>query len=86
MVVWSTVLRRGRRGEAPRLLARTTRHGVPAVAVIVVTHLRGRARLDRGGFEDREVRMWAYPYLNVAVLITLLAVIGGMAATDSSRR
>ncbi|MER7197850.1 amino acid transporter [Streptomyces sp. CB01635] len=114
------------RGEAPRLLARTTRQGVPAAAVvaassiglltvvanyflpsgtvyqflldssgavavvvyivIVVTHLRGRARLDRGGFEDREVRMWAYPYLDVIALAALLAVIGGMAVTDSSRR
>ncbi|MEU6083631.1 amino acid permease [Streptomyces sp. NPDC047108] len=115
-----------RRGEAPKLLARTNRSGVPTAAVvaassvglltvvanyflpttavyeflldssgaiavvvylcIVVTHLRGRARLDRGGFENRTVRMWAYPYLDVAVLVVLLAVIGGMAAGSDSRR
>lgn len=114
------------RGEAPRMLARTTRFGVPAAAVvaassvglvtvvanyflpttavykflldssgavavvvylsIVVTHLRGRARLDRGGFRTRGVRMWAYPYLDVLALVVLLAVIGGMAASSGSRR
>jgi GABA permease len=114
------------RGEAPRLLARVSRSGVPTTAVlaassvglltvvanyflptaavyrflldssgsvavlvylcIVATHLRGRARLDRGGFGDRPVRMWAYPYLNIAVLAVLLAVIAGMGADSGSRR
>ncbi|MFI2351729.1 amino acid permease [Streptomyces sp. NPDC019443] len=115
-----------KRGEAPRLLTRTMRSGVPAPAIIaassvglvtvvanyflptaavyqflldssgsvavivylaiVVTHLRGRARLDRGGFENRRVKMWAYPYLDILALVGLLAVIGGMAVSGGSRR
>lgn len=62
-----------------------------AVAVVVylgitVTHLRGRIRMDRGGYEDRAVRMWGFPYLNLLVLAATLAVMGGMAASGGDSR
>lgn len=114
------------RGEAPRVLARTTGGGVPvwsvlaassaglltvvanyflptdavfeflldssgAVAVVVyltitVTQLRGRARLAREDPEALTVKMWAYPYLTIAVGVVLLVIIGGMAFDSGSRR
>lgn len=114
------------RGEAPRSFTRTTRQGVPAVAVlaassaglltvlanyflptsavyqflldssgaiavvvylsITVTHLRGRARLQRERPEALTVRMWGYPWLSVLVLLLLLTIIGGMAVSADSRR
>ncbi|MET3811519.1 amino acid permease [Arthrobacter sp. UYEF3] len=113
------------RREAPKILARTNRNGVPvaavigasavglftvvanyffpteavykfllsssgAVAVIVyvsitLTHLRARKRLEHEHPEGLSVKMWAFPVLDCAVLAALLAVIGGMAFSNSSR-
>jgi gamma-aminobutyrate permease len=52
---------------------------------ITVTHLRGRARLERERPEALSVRMWGYPYLSVVVLVVLLAVFGGMVFDSGSR-
>jgi gamma-aminobutyrate permease len=62
-----------------------------AVAVVVylaitATELRGRARLAREEPEALTVKMWAYPYLTLAVGAVLLVIIGGMAFDSGSRR
>lgn len=115
------------RGEAPQVLTRVTKSGVPAWAVflasaagllvvvanyflpsaaiyvfllessgsvavvvylfIVVTHLRSHRRLEaEAGPSGLQVKMWAYPYLSILALITLLVVIGGMAFDSGTRR
>ncbi|MET7905844.1 amino acid permease [Streptomyces sp. NPDC005355] len=53
---------------------------------ITVTHLRGRARLEREDPGALTVRMWAFPLLSLLVLAVLLGIFGGMAIEDSSRR
>ncbi|NYI68796.1 amino acid permease [Spelaeicoccus albus] len=113
------------RGEAPQVLARTAKNGVPLAAVvtassiglftivanyffpttsvfqfllassgavavlvylcIIVTHFRFRRTLSRERRNSLTVKMWLFPYLDVAVLAATLAVIVGMAFTDSSR-
>lgn len=62
-----------------------------AVAVVVylaitVTQLRGRARLAREEPEALTLKMWAYPYLTIAVGVVLLVIIAGMAFDSGSQR
>ncbi|MBO0876994.1 MAG: amino acid permease, partial [Pseudonocardia sp.] len=61
-----------------------------AVAVVVylcvaTTQIAGRRRLGPAGAAALPVRMWAYPYLSIAVLLLLIGVLIGMALTPSSR-
>lgn len=62
-----------------------------AVAVVVylcvtATHIAGRIRLGKEGSAALPVRMWAFPYLSIVVVVVLVAVIGGMAVTAASRQ
>jgi GABA permease len=62
-----------------------------AVAVVVylcvaATQITGRRRLGREASQRLPVRMWAFPYLSILVLVILFAVIGGMAFTPSGRQ
>jgi GABA permease len=61
-----------------------------AVAVVVylcvaATQIAGRRRLGPAGAAALPVRMWAYPYLSIVVLLLLIGVLIGMAITPSSR-
>lgn len=62
-----------------------------AVAVVVylciaATQIAGRRRLGKAGSRSLPVRMWAYPYLSILVVVALVAIIFGMAFTDGSRQ
>jgi L-asparagine transporter-like permease len=61
-----------------------------AVAVVVylcvaATQIAGRRRLGPAGVAALPVRMWAYPYLSIVVLVLLIGVLIGMAITPGSR-
>lgn len=52
--------------------------------IITITHLKARPTLLREHPEGLMVKMWAYPTLDIIVLIALVAVITGMAFTEST--
>jgi GABA permease len=116
----------GVKGEAPRILTRTTRKGVPwcavlaassvglltvvanyflptaavyrflldsagAVALVVyltitATHIRSRMTMSPERTATLQFKMWWYPFLDILVVATLLAVIIGMAINEGSQR
>jgi GABA permease len=52
---------------------------------ITVTHLRAHRRI-REDYPNTPVRMWGYPWLSLTALAALIAVIGGMATSESSQK
>jgi GABA permease len=113
-----------RRGDAPRALAKLSRHGVPiraillgtvfgygavvmsyvspntvfpflvnsygtvaifVYALIAVSQLRLRARLERESPERLRVRMWGYPYLTYLTLGGMIAIVVAMGFIPEQR-
>ncbi|SMY01004.1 amino acid permease [Brevibacterium linens] len=66
------------------LLASSGSVAVLVYLIITITHLKARPTLLREHPEGLTVKMWAYPTLDIVVLIALLAVITGMAFTEST--
>lgn len=64
------------------LLASSGSVVVVVYVMIVLTHLKARPRLLRDHPEGLKVKMWAYPLLDIFVLIALLAVITAMAFSE----
>jgi gamma-aminobutyrate permease len=62
-----------------------------AVAVVVylcvaATQIAGRRRLGTAGSAALPVKMWAFPYLSVVVVLALIAVLVGMAFSPASHQ
>jgi gamma-aminobutyrate permease len=62
-----------------------------AVAVVVylcvaATQIAGRRRLGAQGTAALPVRMWAFPYLSILVVVALIAVLVGMAFAPTSHQ
>jgi hypothetical protein len=62
-----------------------------AIAVVVyfaiaATHIAARRRLGPARSANLPVPMWAYPYVSIAVVVALTAVLAGMAFSPSSRQ
>jgi GABA permease len=63
-------------------------YGTVAIFVyllIAVAQLRLRARLEREDPARIRVRMWGYPYLTLAVIAAMLAIVGAMAFIPDQR-
>ncbi|GAA4864344.1 amino acid permease [Saccharopolyspora rosea] len=54
-------------------------------AMIALSQLRMRRRLEREAPERLKLRMWLFPYLTWATLVVILAVLVTMAAIEDSR-
>ena len=53
--------------------------------LIAVSELRLRARLEREHPEQLKVRMWAYPWLTLLAVLTMLGILGAMAFIPEQR-
>src|SRR3954452_17467010 len=53
--------------------------------LIAVSELRLRRRIEREDPESLTLRMWLFPYLTIAAIVGIVAVIGAMAFVDDVR-